>query len=89
MSVNGAQGRVWLARTEHGETLGARVTSECLFANSDVDGWGRLCIKAYLSLSAGFLSSRALWWRLAEGLTYSLDRFDQHVLVFTASKERV
>lgn len=58
MSVNGAQGRVWLARTEHGETLGARVTSECLFANSDVDGWGRLCIKAYLSLSAGFLSSQ-------------------------------
>lgn len=40
------------------KTLGAGVTSECLFANSDVDGWGRLCIRAYLSLSAGFLLSQ-------------------------------
>lgn len=38
--------------------LGAKVTSEYLFANSDVDGWGRLCIRAYLSLSAGFLLSQ-------------------------------
>lgn len=27
--MNGALGRVWLRDTEHCETLGARVTSEC------------------------------------------------------------
>lgn len=37
----------------------------------------------------GFCYPRALWWRLAEELTYLLGRFDQHVLIFTASKERV
>ena len=40
------------------KTPGAGVTSECLFAKSDVDGWGRLCIRAYLSFSAGFLLSQ-------------------------------
>ena len=59
MAVCGMELRAGFGWGEHSmvKTLRARVTFECLFANSDVDGWGRLCIRAYLSLSAGFLLS--------------------------------
>lgn len=83
----GAQGKVCLGRTHHWGNAWARATLECLFANSEVGGWGRLCTRAYLSLSAGFLLFLGPVVGAGRGADLLTWQFDLHMLVFTIVKE--
>lgn len=65
----------------------ARATLECLCANSEVGGWGRLCTRAYLSLSAGFLLSLGPVVGAGRGADLLAWQLDLHMLVLTIVKE--